>query len=126
MDLEIVANMQENMDAGMAHLLRHEYAYAFILRSSPWRAEFHLFSMGGPRTVQSFKAITQYALTLYHRLEGRFQNRKVAALAKRCGWHSEAIYKDSFRLPDGTFIDEYGVAICRKSSKVQQRSQQDS
>ena len=114
LDLEIVANMQAQMDESTAHLLRHEYVYAFVIRDSPWRAQLHLFSLGGPRTVQSFKAITQYALTLYHRLEGRFQNRKIAALAKRCGWHHEATYKNSFRLKDGGFIDEYGVAICRE------------
>ena len=114
LDLQIVALMQAQMDAGHAWLLRHGETYVFLRRQTPWIGNVHLYNLGSTwNMVRGFKAITDTALEGFVKLEARTHDKRNGSVMQRCGWKQEAVYRGGYGTPEGNFLDEYGYGVTR-------------
>lgn len=114
LDLQIVQAMQEQMDAGVAWLLKAGLTYVFLRRATPWVGQVHVYNLGTPfGLVRGFRAITDAALAHFPRLEARFHERKLRGAIERCGWTYEGTFEKSYCTESGDFLDEYGYGVTR-------------
>lgn len=114
LDLQIMALMQAQMDAGHAWLLRHGGTYVFLRRQTPWIGNVHLYNTGSTwNMVRAFKAITHAALEGFVRLEARTHDKRNGSVMIRCGWKQDAVFRGGFHTRDGQYVDEYGYGVTR-------------
>lgn len=112
LDLQIVALMQEQMDAGQAWLMVHGDTYVFMVRQTPWIGDMHIYNTGSTWSmVGACRAITDEALRMFVKLEARTHDKRIGRMIERCGWRQEAVYRSAFRTRDGQFLDEYGYGV---------------
>ena len=114
LDLQIMENMQEQMDEGLAWLMRHGDTYVFLCRQTPWIGSTHIYNIGGTwGMVEACRAITAEALKMFVKLEARTHDKRIGSMIARCGWKQEAVYRGGFCTKDGQYVDEYGYGVTR-------------